>query len=174
MVQRSLAQMLANLDEKLLQDIVDNNYATQDQVVSLCLDKLTKVQDLKAMHSSIFGLSKNVAEKLATIQSVNADTVNALLLSIAPVVRQRPSRPIEGVIKSVVKTKHSKVTPEVKRITPKVVQAFVKNVLLTGKQTQLLQSGVARNVVDSLVGVPIDPVQGIGAADPNIWGPVVV
>ena len=164
---------MANMGEDLLQHLLDNNYATQDQVVSLCLAKLTKVQDLKAMHSSIFDLRKAVAEQLATIQSVNADTVNALLLSIAPVVRQRSSLHTEGVIKSVVKTKRSKATPELKRITPKVVQAFVKNALLTRKRAQLLQSGVARDVVDSLVGVPIDPVQGIGAADPNIWGPVV-
>jgi len=173
MVQRSLAQTMTNLDENLLKNLVDNNYVTQEQVVSLCSSQIKKIHDLEAVHVALFALTKLVSEQFATIKNVNADSINTMLLHIAPRARLRGAPQDHGVLKAIVKTKHSKATPEIKRITPKVVQAFVNNVLLNRKQALLLQSGVARDVVDSLVGVPIDPVQGIGAADPNIWGPVV-
>ena len=164
---------MANMGEDLLQHLLDNNYATQDQVVSLCSSRITKVQDLEAMHVALYALTKLVSDQLTMIQDVNSKSINTVLLNIAPVARQRVAPQGQAVLKEIVKTKRSKATHELKRITPKVVQAFVKNVLLTRQQAQLLQSGVARDVVDSLVGVPIDPVKGIGAADPNIWGPVV-
>ena len=59
------------------------------------------------------------------------------------------------------------------RITNRVVSRFLSDIIKKSKIDELVKSGIHPVTASDLVGEVIDPVEGVGNADPNIWGPVV-
>jgi hypothetical protein len=182
-VQRSLLQVMAEIGANV--DLMNNlpnlkgNPSNVGRLASSTGNHLGPCSALKTLNDRMYMLAELVSEHKHTYDSALASTVSALVNNFVKITLEKEegrrvacARP-KGVIKKTLKATIQKPVEVPSNIYAGHIKQFVVNTNKMLRKQQLIAAAFPPQLIDETVGEIIDPVVGGGAADPNIWGPVV-
>jgi hypothetical protein len=156
---------------KTAQPFVRSNYG---RLVEIMKTTLKSYAVMSSLNDVSFKLAEAVSEHKAEYEKAMSNSFNQLLMATAKHLA-KPSqmpKPSQKVVKHHVKVMADKCK-DPKLITPGHTKELIKNALATHNMDVMISKGIPRAIAVQAVGTLYDPVDGEGAADPNIWGPVV-
>jgi hypothetical protein len=182
-VQRSLLQNLAeigaNVDLMNTPPHHNGKPSNIEKLVLSCCAHLGNCSDLKNLNDRMYMLAEVVSEHKHTYESAMATTLSKLVNDFVKITLEKEegrrvacARP-KGVIKKTLKATIQKPVEVPSNIYAGHIKQFVVNANKMLRKQQLIDAAFPPHLIDETVGEIIDPVVGGGAADPNIWGPVV-
>jgi len=174
-----LAEIGANVNLLNIQPNPKGNPSTIEKLTSSSCAHLGPCSALKTLNDRMYMLAELVSEHKHTYDSALASTVSALVNNFVKISLEKEegrrvacARP-KGVIKKDLKATVRKQIEAPGHLYASHIKQFVMNVNKMMRKQQLVAAAFPAHMIDETVGEIIDPVVGGGAADPNIWGPVV-
>ena len=158
-------------------EIYSNN-SNHNRLARVMTSLLQEAVDQQHIHDAAFEVSAAVSTHMCEYESALATTMSKLLVATATheiqaVADKKPPKQDGKVIKRSIKMKAIVTEVAPKTIHVSHVKALISNAQKTLSMRTMINNGVPRAVAQQALGPVYDPVQGIGAADPNIWGAVV-
>jgi hypothetical protein len=176
-VSRSLFEALGKItDSEYIYDGIKASmplcYSNYARLTEIMKTHLKAHCDFIALHDAAFKMTASIAEHKATYEKAMGNTFNGLLLATArSQVSPAPSTTSKSVLRQIVKVKIDKNRDP--KISVCHTKALIKNAVASESLKKMINNGVSIDIAQQAVRGVYDPVVGAGAADPNIWGPVV-
>jgi hypothetical protein len=153
--------------------LVAANYGRLSEIMKTALESHA---EMITMHDMAFTLASKASEHKLMFERALGNTFNNLLVATAkhltrPKLGPNPSSKVK-VIKHSVKVKADK-SLEPKVITAPHLKELIHNVMSSHRMNEMVGQGVPQAIAVQALGAVYDPIEGPGAGEPNIWGPVV-
>ena len=148
-----------------------SNYSRLTEIMKT---KLKSLAEISALNDISFQIAQSVSDHKVAYEKAMGNAFNQLLLATAKHVAkpmQNP-KPSQKVIKHSVKVKADKPC-DPKIISVGHTKELMKNALATHNMAAMIAQGIPQAIAVQAIGTLYDPVEGAGASDPSIWGPVL-
>ena len=177
-----MLNVLSKLDNQEIESALAgaSKWSNIEKISAFIMPKLKHGAGLTELHNNLFDLCQAVATHRTSFETAigNCLTKPIYFFIKQALEAETAKRDAKPMVKATVIKQHTKIKVHKDVQLPQHlnkghIKLFLDNMKTQARGAELQRAGIGLDVIKGLVGEAFETVEGAGAADPNIWGPVV-